>query len=223
MGEALAPAIASSVVAQAQNTFTPDAANVSTEFSFDVTGLPDGADVRPIAGEHVSITNRRVWVEGGRMQFDGNSEFRFGSADTARPVLLSNRDFLIKCNYITTHSGARGLFGLYDTASKRSFLLRTSADDLEFFASSDGTTFNIMFDAPAARNVAHDIELRRVGDTFTLEVDGVAETPFVASSGFTFFDPSVVDSTLRTHIGDYNNTSNNFTGSIQSISLEFLS
>lgn len=227
MGERLQDALLAARTATAAITtdpgsFTEDASNVETAYAFDASGQGDGAPLIMQAGTYPAFENKRVWVSGGTMIFDGTAELRWSknASRQDRPD-LDDRDFVFKMTFTTdTASGTQGLWGCYDTGTnQRSYSLRTSATALQFLGSSDGSTPVIMLEHTISAATEYDVEIRRVGTALTMHVDGILRDSYTLTGGYTFFDSA---STIFAQIGDYVNN-NELEGDIVRFSLEYLS
>lgn len=200
-------------------TFVPDASNVETAFAFDAQGVPDYSPIRMIAGTYPLFENKRVYLSGGALQFDGDAEMRFSDGRQAL-LELTDRDFVLKGHFNTDTAAQQGIFSLYDTAgNNRSFVLRiNSGPVLQFYGSTDGVSPTLHLEAAIATATDYEFEIRRVGTALELFFGGVSQDTAVLSGGYTFYTPSG----LRTNIGDHINN-NEFVGTMKHLSLEFLS
>ena len=104
MGSRFAVAHAAAVasgVSPTLSSFTEDAANVNTEFAFNVEGKADYTPLTFAAGTNTRMENKRVYVENGFMQFDGDAELRFGGEE-GTPIKLADRTSLSRRNSSST-------------------------------------------------------------------------------------------------------------------------
>jgi hypothetical protein len=228
MGSRIATAYASALsneITLNYPTFVPDASNVETAIAMDYGGsggsLIDGAPLRVIAGSHVAFENKRVFVENGAMQFDGDCELRFRGDHGTKPY-LTDKDFSIKCRFRSTKtSGDQGLIGDYQSVgSERSFQLFLRDGDVLFAISPNGSSASATLSSTTfSADTWYDMEMRRIGDELELFMNGVSQETYTLPASFSFHQPPASQPLL---IGDYRNNAE-FEGQIESFSIELLS
>lgn len=184
-------------------------------FSIDVSGDADAAPVESDTGP--ALTNTGVTIAGGLMVFDG-ADF----IEVPNPtLLLGTKDFTLTLNKVNFDvlSGAQGLACIYySTPNQRSLLFRTNGSSLEVWTSPTGSTPTNMYTIPGLLiNTNYDIVLSRTNGTdLDLTINGVSQGIVTIASNFDFHD-----STEPFSIGSYDNGGNRFTGTMESVTLDF--
>jgi len=200
--------------------FIRDASNIETAFAFSAVGVSDGAPIVMQEGSYPLFENKRVRIEGGAMQFDGDAELRFSknASRQDRPD-LDDKDFVFKCTFTTTSATEQGIWSLYDTVgNQRSFVFRVNTGPvIQFYTSDNGTSATLHLSHSISISTEYDIEIRRVGTALTLHVDGVLQDSDTLAGAYTVFDPT----SLRMNIGDHINN-RELIGEIVSLSLEYI-
>lgn len=205
--------------------FVQDAANVETGFALDMTGVPDNSPIIVQEGTSNLFLALGTNVSGQAMQFGNGGDPSYirmsGEPDGRAPRPdLAARDFVIKGVATSNSSGTQGFFCRWVTGTgTRSFALikGLSAGRLQFYGSETGSAGELLLDAPAPANgVEFSFEIRRVGTTMTLSIDGVVED--TRTGAYTFRTPN---DTIDFFIGEWEGST--LDGSIKNLSLEYLS